>query len=265
MTIQDARATGGKSYFPPAARTQAESPSQPFRYVRPCAWSGPILLVTFIIFWAVLGRNLPPLSAALDAQGIADHFLQNTNQVRIAMVVMMVVAVLYYTWGLAITKVMETVEHSNGENNMMSTMQLWGAGFTTLIILFPCALWLSAAFRPEALPPFMLQYIYDLGWLIFDLSFTLTTLQMVALGICFLGDRRASPLLPNWVSWFSIWVGAMFFVVVLIAFAKSGPFSRSGLFNYWFEFSIIIAWFALISVYQLRALTRLESEAENDA
>jgi hypothetical protein len=234
----------------------------PMRYVRACAWGGPILLVVTIIFWGLLGRNIPPYSAGLSAVEFKEQFAPVAVQIRLGMTTTIAFSVLYFVWGLAISKVMEEVEH---HNNILSTAQLWGAGFTTIIFVIPCGIWLTATFRADTLEPSTLQILFDLGWMIFDLAYSLTTLQMVALGICFLSDKRKTPLFPAWVSWFSIWVGVMFVLEALNPFFKTGPFSRSGLLNYWIEFSIFFLFMAIVSAYLLKAITVLEREYADKA
>ena len=233
--------------------------SQPYKYLRICAWSGPVLLVVTIIFWGILGHNVPPYAADLSAQAFADQFRQHAYGIRVGMVVELLFSVLYFVWGLAITKVMETVER---HNNILSTLQLWGAGFTTLIFVIPCSIWLTATFRADELPPNIVQLVYDFGWLLFDLAYSLTTLQMVALGVCFLSDVRPAPLFPKWLSWFSIWVGLMFILEMMMPFFKGGAFARNGILNYWIEFSIFFLFMALVSYYVLRAIGLLEREHE---
>lgn len=130
------------------------------------------------------------------------------------MIGMLIFTVLYLMWGVAISKVMEQVERGN---NVLSTLQVWGAGFTTVIFALASTTWLTGTYRADTLPP---QLLYDMGWIQFDMAYTLTTLQLVALGVCAAGDRRAEPLLPQWLSWFSIWVGAMFFALSLMPYFK---------------------------------------------
>jgi hypothetical protein len=234
--------------------------SNPWRYVRFCAWMGPATLVALIAFWGILGSNIPPYAASLDAAAIADHFRQHTTAARVGMIFTMMFGVLYVVWGMAITKVMEAVER---DNDVLSRLQLWGAGYTTLVLVIPPSIWLTAAFRPE-IDPQLLQLLYDLGWILFDMAFSLTMLQFIAFGVCFLADERAVPLVPKWVSWFSIWVAVMFIVLIFMPFFKAGAFSRSGIFNYWVEFTIFFLVMTVVSIATLRALDRLQSEHAAD-
>ena len=234
----------------------AALPANPYRYVRACAWAGPILLVATLLFWGVLGQNVPPYSAALTADELAAQVRSHAALIRIGMVGQMTVSGLYLVWGVGIAKVMEAME---GDNNVLSTIQTWGAGFTVLVFEIPCMAWLAASFRPDVMPAPVIQMLYDMGWMFFDIAY-LTSLQMIPLAICILGDRRSEPLIPKWVGWFSLWVAISFLLLILVAFFHDGPFARGGLLNYWVEFSLFFWFWLIIAVYVLKAVGRLETQ-----
>lgn len=228
----------------------------PYRYVRACAWAGPVLLVATLLFWAVLGQNVPPYSSALSAEEIAAEVSEHATLIRIGMVGQMIFSGLYLVWGIGIAKVMEAMER---DNNVLSTIQIWGAGFTVLIFEVPCMAWLTAAYRPDIWPPYLIQMLYDMGWMFFDIAY-LTSLQMIPLAICILHDKRNVPLIPKWLAWFTLWVAISFLLIAMIAFFKDGPFSRSGMFNYWIEFSLFFWFWLLVAIATIKAVTRLEGE-----
>ncbi len=235
----------------------ADTPRDPYRYVRLCAWGGPVLLVATIVFWAILGQNLPPYSPALSAQAFADQIIAHAAQIRIGMIFQMPFSTLYFVWGVGISKVMERVER---DNDVLSTIQLWGAGFTTVVFVVPCAMWLAIAYRPEVMDPRTLQILYDFAWFFFDMAYMLTTMQTVVIGVCFLSDRRPQPLVPAWVAWLTMWAGISFVLETMMPLVKSGPFARSGLINYWIEFSLFFLMMLVLSIFILKAIGRLERE-----
>ncbi|MFW2828715.1 DUF4386 family protein [Sphingomonas sp. ID0503] len=230
---------------------------RPYRYVRACAWSGLILLAATVLFWGVLGRNIPPISPALDAEAFAAELRRHAPTIRIGMILQLPFSVLYLVWGVAISKVMERVEE---DNNVLSTLQIWGAGFTTVVFVVPCAMWLTLAYRPEVMDPRTLQILYDFAWFFFDMAYSLTTLQTIAIGICFLSDKRPQPLVPAWVAWLTMWVGISFVLETMMPLVTDGPFARNGLLNYWVEFSLFFLMMLVLSIYILKAITRLELE-----
>jgi hypothetical protein len=236
--------------------------SERLRYLRPLAWCGPVFLFVFIVFWGILGHNIPPFQPDVPAAEIADFFRTDANLVRIGMTMAMSFTVLYMMWGLAIAKIIEYgIER---ENNILSTLALWGAGLTVVPIMVSCVFWLAGSYRPHALDPAILQLLYDTGWLLIDLGYMVTTVQMCAMGIAFLHDRRAVPLVPKWLAWYGIWVGVSFVVEVLMPFFQNGIFARNGTLNFWIEFTLWFFWIVFVTTYLLSAITRLEAEARGE-
>ncbi len=227
-----------------------------------CAWNGMIFMGIFIIFWGYLGHNLPPYGGDLEASVIAAYFRENANMVRLGMVISMTFAVSYAVWGIAIGKVMD---HVLGRGHLFTDLQVWGAGLTVCPILVSSSFWLAGAYRPEALPDETLQLLYDAAWLLIDLGYSVTSVQMLALGFGCLLDKRAVPLFPKWVCWYSIWVGIMFTAECLMPFFKSGPFARQGILNFWIEFMIFFVYAPIITWYVIKGINRIRSESGDAA
>jgi hypothetical protein len=232
------------------------------KYLRPCAWTGPVFLMVFIVFWGLFSNNIPPIAADTSAALVADFFRDSANMVRLGMTMAMSFVVFYFIWGLAIAKVIELgIER---ENNVMSTLALWGAGLTVVPILVSCSFWLTGSYRPEALDDSILQMLYDMAWLLIDLGYMVTTVQMCAIGIGFLSDEREVPLVPKWFAWYGIWVGFSFIAEVFMPFFTSGIFARHGMLNFWIEFFLWFFWIVGMTYYTLGAISRLEAEARGE-
>lgn len=232
----------------------------PYRYGRALAWSGMFLLAGTIVFWGILGQNIPPYSPALGAEEFAAQIRAHAGQIRVGMIVQMPISVLYFTWGMALWMVMRAIEKENGSNAVLSMLQLVGALFTTLVFVLPCSVWLAIAYRPEVMEPKTLLMMYDFGWMFFDMAYSLTTMQMVAFGICVLQDRREQPLVPAWAAWFSMFVVVSFALLTMMPLVYGGPFSRSGLLNYFVEFTLFFLMWLVVGIYVIKAIGRLEME-----
>ena len=102
--------------------------------VRACAWAGPVFLVLLIVFWGLLGGNVPPFGSDVPAPIVARYLAEHTIQVRIGMIVTVAAGPLYLVWGVAISVVMERIDPAEP---ILPRLQLWGAGFTTLVITIP--------------------------------------------------------------------------------------------------------------------------------
>ena len=231
------------------------------RYWRFCLALGPIFVAVFYGCWGVLGHNFPPFTPDAPASEVAGWFRTHANGVRFGMVVAMTFAPAYGVWGYALAKVLEhSVGGDRPADNIMVQLARVGAAWTTITLLVPTSFWLTAAFRPEALPNWMIQMLYDMAWLLIDLAYAVTSVQLFALGLGFLADKRAVPLIPKWLSWYGIWVGFMFVAECIMPYFRNGAFARSGILNFWIEFIIWMVWVPVLTVYSFKALRRIEAE-----
>jgi hypothetical protein len=231
--------------------------SHEFNVWRLCLWAGPVFMGVFIVFWGVMGHNIPPWNPDLAGATIASWFRTDANTIRTGMVVSMTTAPLYLVWGLGIGRVMTRVV---AKDSLLVELQVWGAGLTVIPVLVSTSFWLAGAYRPDALPDNVLQMLYDMAWLLIDLAYFTTSIQLFAAGAAFLRDRRATPLVPKWLAWYGIWVGFMFIAECLMPFFKVGAFARDGILNFWIEFLIWFVWCPTLTLYLLRAVRRVEQE-----
>jgi hypothetical protein len=252
------------SILAPGQRLAPGQQVETFRYWRICAWAGPVFLFVFVVFWGLLGGNIPPIPADAPATVLANHYRDDANLIRIGMGMAMTFVVLYLVWGLSIAKVIERgIERGTG-NNVLSTLALWGAGLTVCPLLIGSAFWLTGSYRAESLDPSILQLFYDMPWLLINLAYAVTTLQMVAMGVAFLKDKRETPLFPRWLSWMGIWVGVSFALELFLPYFKAGAFARQGVVNFWIEFFLWFFWIVFVTVGILRAISKLEAEAADE-
>jgi hypothetical protein len=242
---------------PAAGSIGAEHVEREYGLWRLCLWAGPVFMAVFILFWGIMGHNIPPWNADLPASTVANWFRSEANTIRFGMVVAMTCAPLYCVWGLGIGRVMT---RAVGKDSLLIDLQVWGAGLTVIPLLVTTSFWLVGAYRPDALPDTTLQLLYDMAWLLIDLAYFTTSIQLFAVGAAFLKDRRARPLVPKWLSWYAIWVGFMFIAECLMPFFKTGPFARDGVLNFWIEFSIWFVWCPSLTVTLLVAVNRIEAE-----
>lgn len=231
--------------------------NNPYQFVRLCAWSGPGLLFFALFFWAILGHNVPPISPALDAQAFAGVVRANADHIRIGMLGLTMGGVLYMVWGLAITKVMEQVE---GRSNVLSTLQMWGAGMTSVFFITAPAIWLASTLRVETASAEIIQVLHDVGWMVFDITVPTASIQFAALGACVLCDRRRVPVIPKWVGWIGIYESVGLLVLALMPFFKTGAFARDGAINFWIVFPAFFAYMVIVSIWLFKAIPKLETE-----
>ncbi|WP_072383346.1 hypothetical protein [Novosphingobium sp. NDB2Meth1] len=225
------------------------------RYWRFCASMGPLFVLVFYLCWGILGHNFPPFSPDAPASEVATYFRENAGSVRFGMVMAMTFAPAYGVWGYSVAKVLEQVIE---KDSIVVQLARVGAAWTVITLLVPTSFWLTAAFRPEALPDWMIQMLYDMAWLLIDLAYAVTSVQLFAIGAGFLADKRAVPFVPKWLAWYGIWVGFMFVLECVMPYFRNGAFARSGILNFWIEFLIWMAWVPVLTAYMFKAIGRIE-------
>ena len=120
------------------------------RYQLLSAWCGPAFLLTFIVFWGIVGTNLPaPVSPALNPHDVAVRYLGSWTQMRIGFGISLITVVLYLPWTALLTVQMARIE---GRFPVLSLLQLLGGGLTVLVVSLSAVFWAVAAFRPERDP-----------------------------------------------------------------------------------------------------------------
>jgi hypothetical protein len=157
-----------------------------------------VYVVLGLAGFAVFAGFWPPPGEDLDAAAISQYFQTHNTSIRVGMVLMVVGAPCYYTWSLALSKIISRME---GPMGPLSTTELLGGLMAAVVTAVPAVVWQTAAFRAESRSPETVQALYDLGWLFFDLTFMFSLLQSVALGIAILTDRREHPLFPRSVGY----------------------------------------------------------------
>lgn len=227
------------------------------RLVRVALWSIGIYVGFGLIGFAVLAGFWPPPGQDLDADAIAAYFRDNETLIRIGMILMVIGAPCYYTWSVALSKIIGRIE---GPMGPLSMTELIGGLMTAVVTAVPAVVWQTAAFRADDRPAETIQTLYDFGWLFFDLTFMFSFLQSIALGTAVLMDRRLVPLFPRWVGYLCFLTAAVYVPLSLVPFVRTGPFAWHGLLNFWAVFTMFFALIVVVTVYADRALRRLQAE-----
>ncbi|MFT6653307.1 MAG: hypothetical protein ACJAWI_000047 [Marinomonas primoryensis] len=227
-----------------------------YNAVRICLFAIFPLLVLAGVFWGYLGFNIPPLNGAVSAEELSEHFITHQTRLKIAYGVAIPSWSLLMVWSVGVFGVMRRIE---GPNGVYSYVQLVGGALTTLVPSLATVFLLVAAYRPEA-DPQIIRMLFDASWLMIDLVFGVTTIQYLAIAAVFVADKRPVRIVPSWVSWLGVLIGIEFVMELIMPFFRSGPFSWSGVFNYWIPFFGPFIWMMILTCYLLSGINRLEAE-----
>ena len=223
------------------------------RYQLWCAWSGPAFLLTFIVFWGILGTNLPaPVSPSLNPHDVTTRYLGSWTEMRIGFGLSLIAVVLYLPWTAMLTVQMARIE---GKFPVLSLLQLLGGGLTVMVVSFSAMFWAVALLRPDR-DPSQMQLLNDTGWLCIDLQYACTTLQMYAMAAVGLTDKSSKKLFPAWVCWLTIFCGTSFFPASLTGFVTTGAFAWDGIGSYYLPYFCWLCWYGIASLYMIAEIRR---------
>lgn len=243
------------SSFPSAQAASARGG----RYLtwRLCAWAAPVFLVGYVLSWGVLGFNIPPIDPSMAIGDLHAHYVDHNTRIKLAMILGMFFGPFYFVFSAVLSRVLQKIE---GPDGPLSIVEQIGGALTTVVVLVAGCCWLTAALRIDERTPEIIRTLHDFGWMFFDMTFMATGLQLCAVGIVVLLDKRSEPLFPRWLAWLSFVAATIFVPVALVGFFFTGPFAWNGLFNFWIGLNAFFLWAVLFAIYLFKAIDRLERE-----
>lgn len=223
---------------------------------RLCAWSGLVLMSLFTLGFVVAGF-LPPPAPGTSAEQVRQMFIENHGRIRIGLVLLLFGASMAFPWVAAITIQIRRIE---GGWDPLALTQFAAGLILSLLFMFPTMIWATAAFRPHARSPEVIQTLNDLAWLPFIGIGTNSIVQSVAIALAIFRDRREKPVFPRWAAYFNIWIALLLAPGCLVIFFQDGPFAWNGIFVFWVPLIAFGSWFVVMTVLLLRAIREHEEE-----
>ena len=152
----------------------------------------------------------------------------------------------------------------NGSGNVFSFMERTGGALTAWVLAFCPAMWLTCAILATTLDPNLIKLLHTAGWFISDVTFMITTMQLIGLGLYTILNKRQT-VFPAWAGWCAIMImiviGIIFVPLVLIPFVDKGPFALSGSWNFYIVFgSWLFGFFTPYSYFMSKELSARRRE-----
>jgi hypothetical protein len=118
---------------------------------------------------------------------------------------------------------------------------------------------LVRAFRrpTPGIDPELIKAVHALAWYVYDMTWTVTAIQLVGCGIFAIVDKKEPAIYPAWAGWLALATAATFLPLAFLPYFESGPFAYNG----WFSFHIVFGtwgiWFTTYSYYMFKDLRRI--------
>jgi hypothetical protein len=227
-----------------------------YQIQRWAAWTGPIMVITYLIFWIILGHNYPPPSAGLSgAQLVETYYVPHRDDILLGMSLCAFSGMLYLPWTVLLTVQMWRRE----KVPVLTLMQLTGGVLTAWLLAFCAAMWAWCA-RYAGTPGVdgeLVKAIHLVTWYMFDMTYMITTIQCVGCGVFALVDRKTPAIFPRWCGWVALFAGISFLPLTFIPYFDDGIFSLHGGWNFFVVFVAWGTWFSSYSFYMFKEVGRI--------
>jgi hypothetical protein len=215
-----------------------------------CAWCGPAFLLLFLLgFWVIAGL-VPPPSATDSAAQIASFYRDNTDQLRVGLLLLLIGAPLLVPFSVLLAM---QLKRSDPRIAPLAYIQLLCGVVTMLEVLLPVVLMGAAAFRPDRSPESTLL-LNDTAFTILLWAFSPPTLEFAAIGLAILWDRSERPLFPRWSGYVDLAVAVIFAAGAPALFVKHGAFGWDGALAFWAVLGSFGVWVTVTFATMLRAI-----------
>jgi len=218
------------------------------------AWIGPLFVLTYFWFWGVMGHNIPPPNfvGMSPEQLVSEHYARFQGDITIGMAVSCLVGLLYLPWSCLLASMLR---EEDGRMGVLGYMELTGGALTAWVLAFCPAIWLVCATHATSIEPALIKTIHSFTWYIYDMTFMITTVQLTGLGLYTVLNKKQT-VFPAWTGWCAIAVGVIFLPLLLIAFAKDGPFAVGGLWNFFIVFGTwLFGFFSPYTYFMIKELS----------
>jgi hypothetical protein len=219
------------------------------------AWSGPALMVLFLIGFQI-AHFVPPPSPSRGALSVARFFQEHASGIRIGMFIAGGAAALVATWSVAISL---QIKRISPKHSGYAYAELVLGALLLVEFVIPVGLWEGIAFRPLAGPEITLR-LNDVACLMLVGVVSTAVLEGILIGVAMLDDPRSEPIFPRWLGWFNIVAGISFIPGGLCVFVRGGIFAWDGVYSWWIGLTAFGAWFFVLTWGVLRAIAGEERE-----
>jgi hypothetical protein len=208
------------------------------------------MLVLFWLGFMQLAGYLPPPSAGLSPDELVAMLSARLDSFRLGMLITMVGFSLMVPWAVALAALLRCNE---GEIPVLTYTQIGSAAIGSLIGQGATWIFEATVYRLQDTPPTTVRAFHDLAWFTFLAPWPSFTVWCVALALAIFGDRRATPALPRWTAFLSLWTGLLFLPACMIFWFKVGPFSWNGFIAFYIPVFIFFIWVLGLTVPALRS------------
>jgi hypothetical protein len=219
------------------------------------AW-GALVSLLMAIYSLHIAGFLPPPSPAESADEIAALYRANSMSICIGAILFLLSTAPFL---LFIGVLSVQIRRIEGDRRTFTYIQLAsGTASMVPIILAPLA-WCVAAFRPEQSAE-SIRSFNDLGFITMVMTTPMVAVEVLAVGLAILSDKRARPVFPKWFAHASFLCAIGLLAGTLCVLSRTGPLAWNGMIAGWPPSLLFVSWTIVMTVMLLKAIKQQEAE-----
>jgi hypothetical protein len=213
------------------------------------AWTGPVMIVVFLVGFLVAGF-VPPRSPGESAQVTAATFAEHSNRIQIGLIIAGFAAALIAPWSVAISL---QIKRISARHSGFAYAELILGALLIVEFIVPLGFWAAAAYRPLE-DPTITQRLNDAASIMLVGVVATAIVEAVILGLAFISDRGAQPLFPRWIAYANFAAALLFIPGAFCPLARTGPIAWNGFYTWWVALAAFGTWIFVLTYGTLRVI-----------
>ena len=220
-----------------------------------CTW---VFVVLTIIGWFGIAHFYAPAPASLSPEATKIWFSETYQWQTILGCTLLYIGSALLTpgsiqWGIMLAEI-------EGRRPIWSiTTSVCGIFISLIVFLNACA-WIVCSYR-DTTSPDVIQAFSDWAWFAFLLGWVFLAIEMLASACVEFQDKNDEPMIPRWMTWWTLMSAITLLGAIGPAFFKAGPFSYHGLFGFYLPVIVWGIYLVLTNWFMYQQLGREEKAA----
>ena len=217
-----------------------------------CLWGCGIGFgVLFFVGLALFSGFIPPPSPELTGEELLAKY-DNLNMVKLGILLGLLGATLLIPWSAVVSIQIARLEEGR-RFPLWAIFSFIAGAVNAVAFILPFIFWAGAYYREDRSPELVLL-ISDMTWLEFLLFFPAFSMQLIALGMAGLTQRRGPQVFPRWFYYLNLWMAVTGGTGMLCLFFTSGPFAWNGAIGFYLPVGAYVPFLIVTWVMFYRAI-----------
>jgi len=129
------------------------------------------------------------------------------------------------------------------------------------VLIFCPALWVWCAEMAGSIDPQMIKAVHFLAWYTYDMTYMITTVEVIAIFCLVMTDKEKPALMPKWAASLALFSGLSFLPLTFLPYVKTGIFALNGYWSFHTAFISYALFTAILGYYMAKDIKRVRIPA----